>query len=144
MIDKQTRAVIEDKLKSGLPKKDIFIGLGKTGDVATALADTPYYSDRQKYFRLNSVLVSILVYIAVYRIIISLVVILFSEVPAYLFPLALIYPVLFFLVAVTVRRFRGHELACALCLLFLGQSLSAKWNGAGPVMLALYMFLKED
>ena len=130
MVDRKMLVMIENELKTGLSKKQIFYDLGKTDDLASALAAIPYYKDREKYATLNWTLVGILACVAVYKTVVSAISFLAGSLPIYLLVITLVSPAIFLVLADQVRKYRCHIVAAALCVFNLVRSLSAHYQGA--------------
>jgi len=104
---KETVNKVESRLLEGANRDDIFRELGGTDDVARVIASTPDFQLRQKYAKLNWVLVSIITYFALFKLIDSISVFLDNKLPLYFFPMLLFVPGVAIYFAIQIKIFRG-------------------------------------
>ena len=107
MKNTETYAQVESGLLEGKNKNEIFRSLGGTDDFARTVAATPYFEDRTKYAKLNRVLVTIVVYFAVMKFVITTVNFIQFGLPIYIFPTLLVMPVVALWIAAQLRKYRG-------------------------------------
>jgi len=126
MIDKEQRAELQAMLQSEVPKREIFVRLGKTDDLATALVNAPYLSDRARFSNANWVLVALLVFLSASTAILTVANVVFLGLPLYLLILGLFNPVIFLYCAWLVEKFEGagYLLAATFSVLFLGNNVA--------------------
>ena len=128
MVSKEILIKIEQKLREGTDKEDIFRELGGGDDLATALASTPYFSQRNAYKIHNLILVAIISFYAISKFTLSVLSFKSSNLPIYIYPLTLFVPVVALLLAREIKKFRGglylviSMLSFALIVRTLGES----------------------
>ncbi|HEX8949234.1 MAG TPA: hypothetical protein VF790_09760 [Dissulfurispiraceae bacterium] len=138
---------IEESLRAGLPKGDIFRALGATDDVARSIAATPGFGDRKEYSKLNNLLFAILIYTAAAKALSTTTNLFSSEFPMYLIlmmlPLSLFYPLIAVYLAVGVKNFRGgaYALSGGFCLYLFFSSIQAyaKIDGGSELLVSLIL-----
>jgi hypothetical protein len=135
---------IEEKLRSGLSRGDIFRALGATDNLATQIAAVPNFGDRERYSRFNSALFVILFYTGIAQAAFPIINFLTAALPIYL-AFSLFFPVILsaFLIysAFETRKFNGRFYGSSglLCFYVFFSSLSAysKSNELGEFFLWL-------
>lgn len=100
-------SLVDTGLRDGKTKADIYREFGGTDDIASAIAATPYLVDRQKYAKLNWMLVAVVVYFAVIKLVVSSINWIHLNLPLYYLPLIIFAPAAAIWIAVQLSKFRG-------------------------------------
>ncbi|MEA3543932.1 MAG: hypothetical protein U9R69_01780 [Thermodesulfobacteriota bacterium] len=108
MKQKEIIPKIEELLRNGLTKEQIFGELGGTDDIARSISSTPYYEKRAEYKTLNVILASMIFYYAIVNTCISGLSFISAGHPIYLFPLIFFVPICAVIFGVGILKFRGN------------------------------------
>src|ERR1039457_6150754 len=84
--------LVESKLLEGVTREDIFRELGGTDDVARVIASTPDFQLRQKYAKLNWILVAIVTYLGLLKFVLYLPEFINTHFSLYFLPVLLMIP----------------------------------------------------
>jgi len=139
MTSTETRQKIENMITEGKTKHEVFVALGGTDDIARVVAATPDLESREKYKKLNKILVGIIIYYAVIKLIFGVAALVTSGAPKYLLPLTFLVPAAAIYIAYCIKKFYG-EFYLVVALLGLAAFLkgidlsSNSFNGNGAVI----------
>ena len=107
---RQVLEVIEQKLNTGIGKQEIFEELSQNYSyeytVAQLVAMTPPHSLKQRYKRLNQILIALLLFAALVKVLVALPIL--SRLPAVAFPLLILVPALNVWFAMEIAKFKGY------------------------------------
>lgn len=99
---------VEEMLKAGFTKSEIFSELGGTDDNAKILASTPTLAQREKFKTKNQILVFIIFYFAAVKFAFSCYAFLSINAPIYLLPITLFVPACAIALGIAIKKFRGY------------------------------------
>ena len=107
MNNNEIVVLVESKLLEGVTREDIFRELGGTDDVARVIASTPDFQLRQKYAKLNWILVAIVTYLGLLKFVLYLPEFINTHFSLYFLPVLLMIPSAAIYFALQIRKFRG-------------------------------------
>lgn len=99
--------LIEAGLQEGRSRGDIYRELGATDDIAKLIAGTPDFIDRERYQKLNNILVGFIIFFGVTKLVFSFLGLVQLNAPWIIFPFILFVPAIAFWLSMQIRNFRG-------------------------------------